>query len=499
MDESDNLLGGWLVSKGFQIYRDYYTQHPPLMYYICGLIYYLGARSVAVVRIYFFFFLSLIWTFMFLRYRKHFGSLTMALYPILYIFILGTILFGNTVLSDQVQANALVILFLEFLVFEKRRVLKYDNYIVISLAVFFSIGTAINSLIPILFICIGILLLELFWFINKIYKEHAKVAPYLGKIFLRYVILFAAVALPFIILTGIYYQQKILGNAYYQIFTFNTQVYSKYSNYGTSIFTTLQMPVYMFSAFIIQIVNALNSSFITNFPYLIDIVANFLFFWLMIKQKRVIVAAISFLTVIMSGTRGYSNFHAIPYFALSSIMIAYLIYQFAYLPIKQSLSHKDLRIFISATVVILISCTFFSNYHVNATDGLFNDGPPAQIQVFIDELTTKKDKIYIDTLDNYSYIVTDRLPASRVATLVPWFADVWQNQVIADLKANNTKLIVYTPYIDVWGLKASTFEMVVQKYISDNYTLLTGPATGYNIWIRNDYYSEACKKLNITT
>jgi len=498
IDESDNLLGGWLVSKGFQIYKDYYSQHTPLMYYICGVIYSFGAHSVAMVRTYFFFFLSLVWVFMYLRYSKHFGAFTMALYPILYIFVLGYTFLGNTIVSEQVQSNALVILLLEFLLFEKTRTLKYDNYIIISLSVFFSFGTAVNSAFPILVVCIGVFLLELLWFIKRLINERTKLASYIAKTFLRYIILFAAVAIPFLIFILIYDRQHVLSNAYYQIFTFNRQVYSKYNGYGTSVLATLQMPVYMFSGFFITIMNKLSTNLVSNIQWLIDIASNFLFLWLLIKQNRKIAAVISFLMVIMCGTRGYDNFHAIPYYALSSIMIAYLLYYLAYLPIKQSLNYKNLRILSSAVIILFLSSSYFSNFHVHSENGWFSDDPPSKIQIYIDTITNKNDKIYLDNLDYYSYMRTDRLPASRIAGLVPWFADVYQNQVIDDLKANNTKVIVYTPDLDIWGYKAKDYEPLVQKFIMDDYTQLSSSDPGNITWVRNDYVQEARKKLNIT-
>jgi hypothetical protein len=38
-DEDDNLLGGWLVSQGWTIYRDFWEQHMPLPYYAVGAVF----------------------------------------------------------------------------------------------------------------------------------------------------------------------------------------------------------------------------------------------------------------------------------------------------------------------------------------------------------------------------------------------------------------------------------------------------------------------------
>jgi len=495
VDEADNLLGGYMVSKGLLVYKDFYSQHTPLMYYLCGIFSFMGAHSVASFRVYFFFFLSLIWLFMFFRYSKYFGKFTMALFPFLYIFILGYTFLGNTIVSEQLQSIALVVLFLEFLLFERTRDLKANNLIVISISIFFAVGSAIVSAFPVFVICVGVLTLELYWF----FKLKLNFGKFIFNSIKRYIILATVVALPFVIIIIIYASQYLLSNAYYQIFTFNTDVYSKYNGYGTSVLKTLQMPIYMFSSFFEQVINNFSSpNIIDNIQYFIDITANFLFVWLMFKRRKKIVGVISFIFALMCGTRGYDNFHAIPYYAVTSMMIAILIFEIVYIPVKNNLcNNKNSRVLIAGASVILIASSFFTNFHMNTKDGLFNDGPPTKIAGDILKITEKDDKIYMDNLDIYMYLYTERLPASRIASLVPWFADVYQQTVIEDLKQSRPKIIVYTPELDVWGRKAKDFEPDVQNYIKNNYTQLSQSDPGNIEWIRNDYIQQARQKLGI--
>ena len=45
-DEVDNMVGGMVVADGGVVYRDFYSQHTPVMYYLCAIFRLLGASSI---------------------------------------------------------------------------------------------------------------------------------------------------------------------------------------------------------------------------------------------------------------------------------------------------------------------------------------------------------------------------------------------------------------------------------------------------------------------
>lgn len=487
-DEADNLIGGKMIFNGFLMYKDFYSQHTPLMYYICAFLTWLGPNSIVLYRIYFFFFLSLIWFFMYVRYGKSFGKFTMALYPFIYIFILGFTPLGNTILSEQIQSNALVILFLEFLLYEKNKLFKFDNYIVISLAIFFAIGTAFISVFPVFVFFVGIFVLEVCWTI----KNKKDFFLYFKNHFLLTIF----TLIPFLVIIAIYFYQGVLSNAYYQIFTFNTEVYSKYSNYGASLLGTLERPISLYSSFVIKVINDLfKENFITNSQFLIGIISVFVFVWSLIKDNKKVFSIFCFLFVIMCGTRTYDNFHAIPYYAMTAIIFSIIVYRSVYMSYKRTSIYNNISTTLVIFSIIILSISFFSNYHVLGIKDFFEDTKLNPLQLNILKLTDKNDKIFINTLDGYTYLATNRLPASKVWSFVPWFADIYQDEVIDDLEANKTKIIVYTSELDIWGYKAKDFEPKIQKYIEKNYTLLNKNDPGCIEWIRNDYLNAARKKV----
>ena len=75
-DESDNFIGGMVVASGGRMYRDFVSQHMPVMYYICAVLKMLGADSVYEFRLYFYVILAVMWSFAAMHYKKQFGQIT---------------------------------------------------------------------------------------------------------------------------------------------------------------------------------------------------------------------------------------------------------------------------------------------------------------------------------------------------------------------------------------------------------------------------------------
>jgi hypothetical protein len=109
-DETDNFVGGMLVAAGQDVYQVHTSQHMPFMYYLCAIFRLLGASTIYTYRLAFFIFLSLLWTIIYFRYSSHFGKSTMIFYPIFYAFEMAATSLAATVLSEQMQAQGMVIL-----------------------------------------------------------------------------------------------------------------------------------------------------------------------------------------------------------------------------------------------------------------------------------------------------------------------------------------------------------------------------------------------------
>ena len=117
-DEVDNMVDGMVVADGGVVYRDFYSQHTPVMYYLCAIFRLLGASSIFQYRLFFYLTLSLIWVLMYLRYKNYVGKFAMALYPVVYAVTMCNFDgLGHMVLSEQIQSQAMVVMMIELLLF----------------------------------------------------------------------------------------------------------------------------------------------------------------------------------------------------------------------------------------------------------------------------------------------------------------------------------------------------------------------------------------------
>ena len=85
-DETDNLLGGLLLSRGARLYVDYFSNHMPLAYYVAAVPALLGASSLEQFRIFsdtllIIATLGIVWAF-----RTSLPLLTLGLWAVLTVF-----------------------------------------------------------------------------------------------------------------------------------------------------------------------------------------------------------------------------------------------------------------------------------------------------------------------------------------------------------------------------------------------------------------------------
>lgn len=207
----------------------------PLMYYIAALFSALGVKSITGFRAAFYFVMAALWGAIYYRFGELIGRASVIVYPVVYIILISTINWGWCILSDQFQGTGMAILFYELLLFYRRRVLDWIDYIWISLAVFISFGSAFVSIFGIFAAFIMVLLIE----IRNAYRNRYTFLKFLKYIIKKYYKLVLTIAAPFAVLIGYFCFTGTVRNFYYWAFKFNTDVYSKYLLYGDSVLGAL--------------------------------------------------------------------------------------------------------------------------------------------------------------------------------------------------------------------------------------------------------------------
>lgn len=481
MDEADNLLGALNIANGSDIYKGYFSQHTPFVYYFMSIFTVLGIRDYETFRMCISFVILLTWIFMYSRYCKYFGKKVLLIFILLYVLTLN-VTWGYMILSDVFQGYAVLILFFEGLIFQKKKTLTLESMIIISLCIFISTMSAFVSVYPIFIIC----LLFLYNILTLPSKE----------IFVRmkeYIKLITIIIIPFLMLIIWYLATGNLRNFYEQAYEMNRTYYSNYlGGFGSSVGGLFKSIPLNWTEHIKSYLLTLNKDSIFNS---LLVVFNLLFVHIQFRKSRVS-GVIIFFFIGFSGMRGYTDFHSLNYYIVSFFSVAYVV-EYYFVRISGISEFKRVGIKVLTFLIFLIS---LNSYIPNAGLNIFKDkGLLAQniyYDSYIQRLTTKNDNIWITSLTTQTYINNHRKPASRVTTLVPWFYDAYKIEMLNDLEKNKPKLIIFEKDNEVWGHVYADFAPAVLDFLIKYYEPLNEyDSIEKNIYVKKEEYKEISEEL----
>lgn len=468
-DEFDNIRGGTLISNGEVLYRDYVTQHTPFTYYLCGVFAAFGAKSVQQFRLCF---LALYMFFCFigyLRYSTKFGVRRMFVFPIIATVVDFTIIgvFTQQVLSDNVQRVCMSFLLLEFLLYLREHSLNWGNCIIISIAVWASISSAFISIYALFIIFIGVVIIDIRYWRNNVVS--------IKRLLNHYYKLVVCLIIPPV--AGITYLKMngALGQAYFQAYLFNREVYPNYTGgFGDTILYPLYSGIQsMFTEF----VNGLNKFGTENFTVAI-------FLEIIVFASLIAVAIRYFLTnksllvvylivfACVGATRGITGFHSIVFWDVAVLLIC------LYSDFSKILFDKKFKV-----AVVLFSCYMVQpslNLYINAFNA--EDSPVSYNESFIVEMTDPGEELLIDTgtMDSIYLLYKGRYPASRLTYFLPWYMDWYEGWTVEDLQSNVPSIVVWNKNSNVWGYQnfCNSFSAEVHEFYKQ------WPDGNSIIWIR---------------
>ena len=449
------------------------------MYYISSIFSFLGANNVLQFRLCYYALISIIWVFLYYRYSKYFSKYIFVIYPLLYIAMMATINLSFSIISEHIQAQAFIILLLELLIYIKKNRFDLDNSIIISLCMFFSIGVAFVS---IYFAFVYILCIIVLEFRYQLKNTHS-IGKSINNMFYKLYKLALTILVPFVVFLLTYLISGNLRNFYEQAFLLNIKVYSKYlGGYGNNPIKPFLLPLQYYFSTIDGSIKELISNPIINLRNLFNSFSILLFSFYLFRDNKTLGVSVFYLAV-MSAQRGTVDFHAIPYWAISIIMGVLTSERIIQLykgkiPIKLSLLFS---------IVLVIAFTPYGNYLVNIlpTSIDFTKASPAKgsAEYYIEKYTNEGDKIHV-TLNAALYLETNRLPALR-SDFVPWFVELYEDNMIQDLQNTKPKIIIYNPKSNVWGYVFESFAPKANEFILQNYTNVDN-----SIWINNEFLDE---------
>lgn len=485
LDEADNMLGGATILNGGLIYKDYLSQHLPLMYFLMAPFMFLQSYGVHVIRTCFYLVIALILTLIYVRYSKKIGKLPIFLYGLFYIGMMASSAsFSMTILADQIEALCVSILFFELYLFYRDHRIDKHSGAIIGLCMFSAIWSAIVSVIPIFIFVITFIIFDVIYYRGD--NTKFRLSKYLADFFKKYYKIFIYCLIPSILMLAYFAINNDLYNLYQQVFYLNTKYYSQYNGYSSNpIVTIIKLIPEYFQAYSLSLRTLISAHDYHQAFLLVYCLLNIVFVFALFKKDKLFLA-LSTIFILACGNRGFNQFHAIPYYAVS---IA------SFLVIFQSFKFKCVRlgkyICVFTGLILLIG---YVPYGIKIFDKPESDSGQYKYTL---QLTNDSDYVYCNDTDLgffMNYVNYKRKSPSSVYTLVPFFVDMYGKDLISGLNTNKPKIIFYTPSGYSFGVyRYEDFAIDLDTYVKKNYTY----SSQMGLWIRNDYVSQAEVKTGI--
>lgn len=516
-DESDNFIGGMVVASGGRMYRDFVSQHMPLMYYICAVLKWLGADSVYEFRLYFYVLLAAMWTFVAVYYKKRLGAVTSVGTGVFYITNLFTF-YTCCILAEQIQSICFVVLFMEFLLFAEQKRIDKGSCIMISGAVFLSFGTAFVSAFPIFAIALAFFIVE----IQECCRKKYRLTECVKEIWKTFRWAIVAVLTPFAVLLLVYAAEGTLSVFIYSAYTVNREIYPNYiAGYGSSIVMSFVEPVINYVTAVAdgfrQLVTefGVSKEYLAIVRYVICYAVNMIFWVYYAKRKNILQAVMIAYFTMMCGTRGFTHeFHSLPYVAVTMFMSAYLIGQYVkygrncVLQIhcigkektEKSESHqrKIQKMWYAGAIVIGMTVCVYGVQYIGACRSILLTGQNLgyaqkedtnNIAYWINTLTDDRETVLLTTIEPQILVEADRIPF-RTGISAPWMYEAFAEEEISNLEESAPRIAIYSPDYQLWGYSLTDYAPDFVAYMSRNYTPLDEEKFP-ELYIRNDYLNTA--------
>lgn len=468
-DENDNIRGGIIVADGGVIYKDYVTQHMPFMYYLCAIFSKLGASSIPQFRVLYYMFCSLFAGLIYLRNGAKFGKCRIALFLIWEPFVLYMIhsSYPLRILSDNVQTMAMVVLLLEYLNYRKKPGVGIKRSIIVSLAIFISLGCAFLSAYPIAVIGVSVIINEA-TYVKKKQRRHKRRRP-ISYYIKRYRKLVLICLFPFILCAVYFSINRALPMAYEMAYRFNIDVYEKYTNIGGSKIGIIFLGIRNFFTTITQdMVNLFQKFEAVSIVRILILLAVVFGVGKELWKRHYLTGITIFLFLCMCNTRDPSSnhFHVIAFWGIA-MLIAVLYVDWKNITIITGIWRKV----VAASAVLAVSLLIYEPYGSTLLDSFFSEHTVElkEWEQYVVDHTKEGDKILIDSYCYESVYLVDkgRYSITRVPYFLPWYMDWYQEEIIEVLQEQKPSMVLYNPKIEVWEI--SGFLEPLKKQVNKDY------------------------------
>lgn len=500
MDEMDNFCVGTQLAKGSLLYKDVFSQHMPLMYYICALMSLAGIRSVLAFRLAWYALLSLSYVLIFWRYRRDFGRAAMFAWPCLYIASLTTQDLCTSILAEQLQAIGMVLLMLEFLRFVRTREVPWHMAVTIALAINISFLSAFVAAFGCAVIVAGYIGVELWSCVH----DRRGVAGSIAYLWKKYRLTIGLTLAPMVCVALFYVVNGTWDYFFYNIYTFNREIYSGYmGGLGSSPVSAVTGCFTLYWAFAKSVFQTLFQG-AANIPLVVvPLQAGwYLFLLALCTRRRVLTAVWLEVFFLLCGSRGFFQYHNLQGFALCALACGLCI-GWLWKHIRRGQGAKRA----AAGAALAVFCASFAvtagGFYVQRIGTLYPSADefapryePHSNEALLLALTEPGEFVLENINAEQLYLIADiRLPAYNTG-MSPWWWEATRERSMELLRKDPPRYAVYDPEYTAFGqYVVEEFAPELDAFIRENYTQIFDDAPQF--WVRNDCLEEARAKIGV--
>ena len=488
-DELDIYTVAFEMFKGKVLYRDIPSQHMPWTYIISWIFYVFGARTATLQRLYFYIMFAGFWASFIYIYRKYVNKWVLIIQPFLFFAIIANLDFATQILSEHIGVIGGQIFLLEFIMFLKKKDLSIGSCIRMSLAVLFTFGGAFINIFPLFFLGLGVLCLEIKWG----FENHEKMADWWKKMLKRYGRLVGIVAVPWLIMFIYMLATHSFHDFGFDAYTINTLYYPQYmAGLGGSTLTTLLAPLlelnYFFSGLGITDIG------IKTLTEILMLCSGIYLAYKKGRSAGVIAGVTVFFYVFSFGNRGFFNYHATAFIGVLAMATAYVMVTYMVHSKEDFDKRPVLTKFTFGLMCVLFIILFSGNIQLSFNFLYGNEFNHYQEDTdIVDALTDEDERIWqANVCDTVPWAAKQVTTGPSVST--PWMWDAVGKNKMQDFEQNPTRVVLFYIGYESWGNKMADYAPEAYYYIVNNYKFIPGSTM---VWVRNDYYEEACVKLGI--
>jgi hypothetical protein len=489
-DEFDNILGGYLISKGFLIYKDFFSHHHPLPYWVSGLISLFTKQSFIKFRLG----LAVFWWVAglgFWKYfKKRFGWKVSKMY-LTWLFIYGiasTYYWTQMMLADSLAAFLYAPIAIAMMLFlgENKKITRKDVWLVGGLS--FLVWLSSQSFTYLVALTNLIIWGKYLWQgKTKLFsKENLLVG---GGLALPY-LLFGG----YLLATGSiqeYYQQAIELNARYYVYNYPKPL-------GSMKINPIRYVLIVADKVLNEYWVLFRDAFKFNFDYPLNITWALTVMvgitWGLVKKKWSWVAYVVGVAILANMRSNPLSSKETDY--QSAVYIFSVIGIGIYLKdklgkiINQKESKINRLIFGGLGIILVMWWTaagfrLWSKFEEKAfgkymgTKPLIYDRPA--VAPLINQLTTEKDRILLWPLKFEDWLYIKAKPATKYLFMVPEFQHIprIQNEFLAELENSQAKLIYLDQTEFIRGSNVGMSGQYLLVYLEEHYEEKEN-----NIWLR---------------